>query len=122
MLQRSCLPILAAMLLVLPATGIVNAEDLAEPAITEQVSENITLNDTDVEPVTCDSQVLADALEAEPIQTEGLTNICGSCSRYPCKGVTRGTPCASGKWCIPATTMLCPGTSDWDCRCASNYF
>jgi hypothetical protein len=119
MRSRSYLTILAAMLLV--SIGIVNAEEPAAPVITEQASESID-NDgalmTPVEPVACGSQVLTDDLK-----TEGYSNKCGQCSVHSyCRGLTRGTPCPGGTtWCIPVDTMFCPGTDDWDCKCARYY-
>jgi hypothetical protein len=125
MRSRSYLFILAAMLLVLPATGIVNAEEAEEPAVTEQVSET---SDTNVEQVADEAMTLDEPLTCEPqgaagnFEPEVYTNKCGQCSVHSiCRGVTRGTPCGFGKWCIPVDTMFCPGTDDWDCKCASHY-
>jgi hypothetical protein len=106
MRPRAFLQILAAILLILPVTGIVNAEE-AGPEITEQLA--------------CVPQTLADTAEETSIQTEAYTNTCGSCSVHQCRGVTRGTPCGFDLWCIPTNTLFCSGTSDWDCQCAKYY-
>lgn len=107
MRQRGYLAILMAMFFVLPATGIVNAEEAPALAITEQAA--------------CETQVSTDAVEASLFDTEVYMNKCGSCSTHICQGVVRGTYCAPGKWCIPTDTMFCPGTDDWDCQCARHY-
>lgn len=125
MQSKRFLVILAAILFVLPATGIVNAEEAEVPA--EQVSENTnTINDTDTdnnveqtEALACQAPVEADVFA--PDQPAVYTNKCGSCSVSGCRGVTRGTYCGGGKYCIPTDTLFCPGTDDWDCQCAKYY-
>jgi hypothetical protein len=107
MRPRAFLLVLTAILLVLPATGIVNAEEAAAPETTEQLA--------------CVAQTPADAAEEISIQTEVYTNRCGDCSVSRCRGLTRGTSCGFGLWCIPTDTMFCPGTDDWDCQCAKYY-
>jgi len=119
MRAKSFLPVLATILLVLPAIGVVNAQETAAPAITEQANQTIDI--TAVEQTATESQVSNDALEAIN-QAETLTNVCGECSTATfCRGAIRGTSCGFDKWCIPTNTLLCPGTSDWNCQCARNY-
>jgi hypothetical protein len=118
MRAKSFLPVLVAALLVLPAIGIVNAQETAAPAITEQADQSIDL--TAVDQTATEVQVSNDALEAF-VEAEGISDICGACSRDGCAGLYRGTVCGYRMWCIPVNTTFCSDTYDWDCRCARYY-
>jgi len=121
MRPRIYLSILAALLLVLPAIGIANAQEPAAPVITDQASATITtLTTNEVVQAASEAQV-SDDVVAAVAEMETLTFVCGDCSVPYCRGANRGTPCGDGRWCIPANTMLCPGTSEWDCQCARYY-
>jgi hypothetical protein len=99
------------------ATDQVAAPEAIEDSATDALAPTMSTPNCAGTPTVLGGTGLGESEKAGPV----LSNYCGACSNDPCKGRQRGSWCAPNKWCIPEEVTLCPGTTDWDCSCASSY-